>query len=51
MRWETNDDGQRKLLHATAHWLLTQWDWRRERFRPELHTASAPYVIRGEQLT
>lgn len=48
MRWSA---GKPWLSHITAHWMLTQWDWRRERFRHELHTASAPYVIRGEQPT
>lgn len=37
MRWTYGDDGQRKLLHATAYWMLGQWNWRREPFRPELH--------------
>lgn len=24
-------------FYATAHWMLVQWDWRREPFRQELH--------------
>lgn len=32
-------DGKRLLFNEllTAHWMIVQWDWRREPFRPELH--------------
>lgn len=30
-------DGVPLLQDVTAFWLLWQWDWRREAFRPELH--------------
>lgn len=48
IRFTTDSDNGKRLIFTellTSHWMLVQWDWRREPFRPALHGEQALNVI------